>query len=93
MASDQSGAFFSRSIVKSNLELCSCARPIAYHTHAALTDDGITAAAAGPIQRPLLDPYCRRSDLTMDVVGDAVALRFDEVRFGRGLINVGRRRC
>ena len=100
LASDQPGAFFSRSIVKSNLELCSCDRPIAYHAPTTLTDDGITAAAAGPIQRPLLDPYCRRSDLTMDVVGDAVALQpptealqFDEVRFGRGLINVGRRRC
>ena len=69
LASDQSGAFFSRLIVKPNLELCSCARPIAYHTPTALTDDGITAVAAGPIRRPLLDPYCRRSDLTTLVYG------------------------
>jgi len=31
LASDQSGAFFSRAIVKLNLELCSCACPIAHH--------------------------------------------------------------
>ena len=37
LASDQSGAFFSRSIVKSNLELCSCARPIAHHAPTATT--------------------------------------------------------
>jgi len=46
------------------------------------------------------DPYYRRSDPTAmveDVVDDIVALRptealqFDEVRFGRGLINMGRR--
>jgi len=66
LASDQSGAFFSRSIAKSNLELCSCTRPIAHHapTTTTLTDDGITAAAAGLIRRPLLNPYCRRSDPT-----------------------------
>jgi hypothetical protein len=33
LASGQSRAFFFRSIVKSNLELCSCARPIAHHAH------------------------------------------------------------
>ena len=66
LASDQSRAFFSRSIVKSNLELYSCARPIAHHppTATALTDDGITAAAAGPIRYPLLNSYCRRIDPT-----------------------------
>ena len=59
-----------------------------------LTDDGIAAAAAGPIRRPL-DPYGRRSDPTTlilagDVVDNAAALRpptevlqFDEIRFGR----------
>ena len=66
LASDQSGAFSSRSIVKSNLELCSCARLIAHHptTATALTDDGITTAAAGPIRCPLLNSYCRRADPT-----------------------------
>jgi len=66
LASDQPVAFFYRSIVKSNLELCSCARPIAHHppTAAALTDDGITAAAVGPIRCPLLNSYYRRADPT-----------------------------
>jgi len=69
LASDQSRAFFSRSIVKLNLELCSCARPIAHHAPTALTDDGITAAAACPIRRPLLNPYSRRSDPTTLIYG------------------------
>jgi len=56
-------------IVKLNLELCSCARPIAYHTPTALTDDGITAVAAGPLRRPLLDPYYRRLDPTTLIYG------------------------
>ena len=66
LASDQSGAFFSRSIVKSNLELCSCTHLITHHatTATTLTDDGITAAAAGPIRCPLLNPYCHYSDPT-----------------------------
>ena len=54
LASDQSRAF-----LFSDLELCSCARPIAHHAHRPLLH-----AAAGPIQRPLLDSYYRRSDLT-----------------------------
>ena len=66
LASDQFGAFFSRSIINSNLELCSCARPITHYapTATALTNNSITTAAAGPIQCPLLNSYCRHSDPT-----------------------------
>jgi len=51
LASDQPVAFFYRSIVKSNLELCSCTHLIAHYdpTATTLTDDSITAVAAGPI--------------------------------------------
>jgi len=62
LASDQSGAFFSRSIIKSNLELCSCARPIAHYAPitTTFTNNGITAATVGPIRCPLLNScYCR----------------------------------
>jgi hypothetical protein len=66
LASDQSGAFFFRLIVKLNLELCSCARPIAHHAPitTTFTDDGITAATAGPIRCPLLSSCYRRVDPT-----------------------------
>ena len=56
LASDQSGALLVR---PSNCP------PMHYApTATALTDDGITAAAAGPIQCPLFNFYCRHSDPT-----------------------------
>ena len=65
LASDQPVAFFYRSIVKLNLELCSCARLPIHHapTATALTNDGITTAAAGPIQCPLFNSFYRHLDL------------------------------
>ena len=51
LASDQPIAFFYRLIIKLNLEFCLYTHPIAYYnpTATTLTDDGITAAAVGPI--------------------------------------------